>query len=899
MWVAERWRMRRTVLALGLALLAGGVAHALTLESPRIEATLMGGSAKDPFRIRGRLGGVDLGAVVAGPVTVRFGDEWARVPAGGFRNRRGKFVWKSYLLGVKKVTINTKKGTIDVRGGGVELGDLPGPVLLALGTAAGAMCGEVTWDPAAGGGSKRRTRRLSLGPFAACDQLVAAPSVPLVAITSPTASAGTAVGEDSVSLAGIAAAEAGIASMSWTNDRGGSGTIAPAANWTLADVALQPGDNRITVTATDGAGRVGSDTLDVTYNTNGIAFDGVLRADPDYLFSGTRRAVTFRQGIVDNADLDPESVVLLRVADDGSTTLIDTMGDGGDLGNGDAIASDGFYSSLTSLDATTPGDQRFRVAARTQSAPEEVALSPVITLPVITHVPKIAFEQAMALADDASAMLQQLTAAGVPADEVLAQVVALAHAYGVVAVGPSDGGRGAWWVTADGLLGGAYGHDQTAKRGGSVGPPAAGTVRRSRAVGAAALGADAVQVGTRKTLILAPYFEDEEPAEIQALLEAPECPSFDVDAYTGTAADAEEFKKLEEYGLIVVASHGDALFGGIGAAYHPEWGWSSTGSQGTVLTGTRLSSLTLQRWEADLRLGRLAIMPGGMVAILPSFITHYSVRLPGSLVYLGACNTTANPTLATAFMGLGATTVLGFDGYVASAFARDVAVDLFSQLVGGATVGEAFTPGQTDGGTPPATFTLLGSEQTSIATSVIVNPGFEYSTGFVASVAGFTVQGDGRVISRLGTWWPTEGQKMAIVSTGLGLTKASGSFAQSICLPPLPPGATTLTLSWDWNFFSEEFIEYCGSEYQDSFEVTLGPTSLQSSKVDDLCPIVVPDPIDFDQGDVWTTGWKTQTVDVTAFAGTNGNLLKFAAKDVGDSIYDSAILVDNVRLVAE
>jgi hypothetical protein len=139
---------------------------------------------------------------------------------------------------------------------------------------------------------------------------------------------------------------------------------------------------------------------------------------------------------------------------------------------------------------------------------------------------------------------------------------------------------------------------------------------------------------------------------------------------------------------------------------------------------------------------------------------------------------------------------------------------------------------------------------------------------------------------------------MALVSTGLGLTKASGSFAQSVCLPPLPPGATTLTLSWDWNFFSEEFIEYCGSEFQDSFEVTFGTTALQSDQIDDLCPIVFPDPIEFDKGDVYTTGWYTQAVDVTQFAGGT-NTLKFAARDVGDSVFDSAILVDNVRLVAE
>jgi hypothetical protein len=139
---------------------------------------------------------------------------------------------------------------------------------------------------------------------------------------------------------------------------------------------------------------------------------------------------------------------------------------------------------------------------------------------------------------------------------------------------------------------------------------------------------------------------------------------------------------------------------------------------------------------------------------------------------------------------------------------------------------------------------------------------------------------------------------MALVSTGLGLTRASGSFAQPVCLPALPPGTTQMTLSYDWNFFSEEFLEYCGSQFQDSFEVSFGTNSLQSSKIDDLCSVVMPDPIDFDRGDVHTTGWVTQTVDVTAFAGTS-DTLRFAAADVGDSIYDSAILVDRVRLTAE
>ena len=159
MWVAARWRMRRFLAALALVLVTGAMAHGLTLESPRIQATLMLTSSKDPFRIRGRLAGVDLATVVDGPVTVRFGDQWARVSAGQFRRRGNSvFTWKSYLYGVKKVTINTKKATIDVVGGGVELGELPGPVTLAIGTSAGAVCGEAVWEPVAPPRPRRPTR---------------------------------------------------------------------------------------------------------------------------------------------------------------------------------------------------------------------------------------------------------------------------------------------------------------------------------------------------------------------------------------------------------------------------------------------------------------------------------------------------------------------------------------------------------------------------------------------------------------------------------------------------------------------------------------------------------------------------------------------------------------------
>jgi hypothetical protein len=132
------------------------------------------------------------------------------------------------------------------------------------------------------------------------------------------------------------------------------------------------------------------------------------------------------------------------------------------------------------------------------------------------------------------------------------------------------------------------------------------------------------------------------------------CPQYDVETLVGKDAGADRFKNLEEYGLILIASHGDTLFEGIGDALRPEWSWKSNGGQAVVLTGTVLDSLNIRRWQRDLRLGRMAIFPGGTTGVLPTFFTQYSVRLPASIVYVGSCRSSANASLASALLERGA-----------------------------------------------------------------------------------------------------------------------------------------------------------------------------------------------------------------------------------------------------
>ena len=138
---------------------------------------------------------------------------------------------------------------------------------------------------------------------------------------------------------------------------------------------------------------------------------------------------------------------------------------------------------------------------------------------------------------------------------------------------------------------------------------------------------------------------------------------------------------------------------------------------------------------------------------------------------------------------------------------------------------------------------------------------------------------------------------MGIISTGLGYTVETGSISQNFCVP-----ADATTLSINWNFLSEEFLEWVGSQYQDYFQVSIiddqGIESVLFYKTIDMInaeypPSLVSPDIVFDQGDVYGTGWQFSSFDISAFAG-QGVTLVLKSGDVGDSVYDTVILLDNI-----
>jgi List-Bact-rpt repeat protein len=89
-------------------------------------------------------------------------------------------------------------------------------------------------------------------------------TLPAVTITTPTSATTYTTSTSPLALGGTAAHTVGVAQVSWASNRGGSGIADGTTNWSASGIALQPGNNVLTVTSRDAAGNTVTATLTVT-----------------------------------------------------------------------------------------------------------------------------------------------------------------------------------------------------------------------------------------------------------------------------------------------------------------------------------------------------------------------------------------------------------------------------------------------------------------------------------------------------------------------------------------------------------------------------------------------------------------------------------------------------------
>ncbi len=92
---------------------------------------------------------------------------------------------------------------------------------------------------------------------------------PSVSITNPTSGDSYSTSEGSISISGNASDDNGISSITWSNNRGGSGSAVNSSgdwsDWSISGINLQEGENVITVIATDTNNQTATDTINVNY----------------------------------------------------------------------------------------------------------------------------------------------------------------------------------------------------------------------------------------------------------------------------------------------------------------------------------------------------------------------------------------------------------------------------------------------------------------------------------------------------------------------------------------------------------------------------------------------------------------------------------------------------------
>jgi hypothetical protein len=740
----------------------------------------------------------------------------------------------------------------------------------------------------------------------------------------------------SLNVNGVAA----VASAVQQNLLGNVSTI--DSQWS-ATLDLTEGDNDISVVAVSVDDTTVSIDSTLTYFPNlDFTTPLLLSENVIYVDDGPVAAIV----TIGSTNVNVPVVVLVDTND----AIVANLKDDGVLP--DEIQGDAIYSGAFDAASATEGDICYRVIVSDSINADYASESRCIW--AATHYTPQQVTDAVETADAAKAIVDDALISGASVEEASIAALEALRTKPNVEVAGATGDGGVWWVDENGIPGVHHAvidgqksgsrpiariaaptpvktadlapqyyvanpHNRAAIQLDHFGSKPASSPLMSPVAETTAVGN---RINSTRAAIFSPYIAnpnsgsnfgitDDFFAVWQTIASAGSCQlsadsAFVNDGSIGISLD--DFKNLSAFGYIHFSTHGDNYYRGLLSLWDPVWGPNNflQGSlsvvalyTGVVLPIDPAGIIDITGYEDDLQAKRIVLGAGRTVVILPAFFKHYLTTLPNSLVSLSACRTMYNNSMANVFLQKGAGAVMGFDDYVLSTYAQNTTNTIMTDMLNNdSTFGDAVTLARNNHGvndgqtTDPAALLMVGASDLQLSEGTFANLDFE-----MGALTPWVPDGDGRIIGQLGSTAPTGGSFMGVVSTGLGFTTSSGAISQSGCI-----AGDQTQLSFNWNFFSEEFLEYCASAYDDAFRVSVcdvagtGCASFDTS-VNLLCEVgaVTPSDVSFDQGGVYDTGWITETIDVSAMAGKKVDLTVYST-DVGDSIYDSAILVDDFHL---
>lgn len=404
-----------------------------------------------------------------------------------------------------------------------------------------------------------------------------------------------------------------------------------------------------------------------------------------------------------------------------------------------------------------------------------------------------------------------------------------------------------------------------------------------------------------------------------------------------------DYRNLDQYNVICISTHGrEYPFAG--------------GALPVISLGETATADTDDAYAEELTNHQIVKTNGNTYWILPSFFNaKYGANndLADSFIFSECCealgrgqgsnSSSYNYAMANAFLNCGAKGYVGFHNSVFADYSRDIMKLYVDGLIEGKTSQVSYDAAiaamganheiwynthfsdtlqqfeiKKTGAYQPAFHIAypvrLGDANATLVNTGLQNGSFESYNMITTRPSRWEYLGDVRVVSTIkGHVNPQAGSRMAVVTTGLGSSHSNNvSFGngtegsalwQTFTLP-----ADAKTITFRYNYISEEPMEFVGSSFNDTFAVQIdqGGATVYDKKLETVNTSewhAVPNGangysiIDFYGGDhtTYETYWKTATIDVSQWAGKTITL-RFLTYDMGDEIYDSAAAIDAVMV---